>query len=269
MGAGRPAVFGSLPNEEVPYRVDTALLRCYGHPRLALDVVTLSSFLAGEEWIQRQTRLLKAVPDFNVRKRRNRDKLLLVEGGQRGINAILRAHDVLLGEIVYRKAARSQKSVRVAPGRTACTCTPVPLRVLKRDWVKFRTYAFVPLYVPFRASGLTATTEEMLMTAPSFFAIKFGRTAALSRVRAGHIQEDHVLQLVHAGINERLCAAKPALFTRTETFLSAWSLLFELQQGRLIGEVCNEVSTETPYCSDALLATSPRRFPSRAIRKRS
>src|ERR1700679_2151228 len=71
---------------------------------LAVKAVALRRFLAGEERIQRQTRLLIAVPNFDVRKGWNRDQFLLVECSQSGINASLRAHNVLLGKIVYGKA---------------------------------------------------------------------------------------------------------------------------------------------------------------------
>src|ERR1700744_3263437 len=178
--------------------IDTAPLPSYCHPLLALDVVTLCRFLAGEERIQRQTRLLIAVPDFNVRKGRYRDKLLLVEGDKRSINAILGAHDVLLGEIVYRKASAIPE---VGAGGARENCLYLDTGVLEGLEQRLSEVQNICLRAAVRAVKrvrIHGHDRRNVDDRSRLLLDQIGEDSGGQAGKGRDIQEDHVLQFVHA-----------------------------------------------------------------------
>ncbi|MNO90167.1 hypothetical protein D3C76_816690 [compost metagenome] len=79
---------------------------------------------------------------------------------------------------------RSQISVRVTPGNTAWTLTPVPSSSAFSDWVRLNTYALLALYVALKRSGNNATTDAMLMIVPRPALAKPAAAADAKRVTA-------------------------------------------------------------------------------------
>ncbi|MNV59921.1 hypothetical protein D3C71_1523680 [compost metagenome] len=164
--------------------------------------------------------------------------------------------------------AVSQNSVAVAPGATAWMRMFLSANSCLSDWLKASTNALLPPYTPFSTSGLTATMDAMLMTAPPPRATMPGTAAYVSCVSAVTFRLIMSVILSTSAVNSGALAPSPALFTSSVMLASVRSTCSIRARSALSFRSAATTSTVRPVSSARRRASASRRCRLRATRIR-
>ena len=164
--------------------------------------------------------------------------------------------------------AVSQNSVAVAPGATAWMRMFLSANSCLSDWLNASTNALLPPYTPLSTSGLIATMDAMLMTAPPPRATMLGTAAYVSRVNAVTFRWIMSVILPTSAVNSGALAPSPALFTSRVMLASVRSTSSTRARSAQSLRSAAMTSMLRPVSSARRLANASRRCRLRATRIR-